>query len=97
MPTPLIFALFIGLAVATTAIRALMAAPRLSVAARIAAALTFAVLAMFCALGFAAAMEPGDYHIIWRLIYGAVFLVCGSAAVRLALARRSRETTQNSD
>ncbi len=97
MPTPLIIALFIGLAIALIAIRALIAAPRLSVPVRIAAALTFTVLALFCAFGFAAAMEPGDDHIIWRLVYGTVFLVCGSAIVRLALARRSPEATQNSD
>ena len=97
MSTPLIIALIVGLAIAATAIRALIAAPRLSIAVRVAAALTFVVLALFCAFGFAAAMGPGDDHIIWRIIYGGVFHACAFAVVRLALARRSTETTQKSE
>ena len=96
MPTPLIIAFLIGLVIVLTAIRALVAAPRLSVAARILAALAFTLLALFCAFGFAAAMEPGDDHLLWRMVYGGVFLACVASVVRLTFARQKSETTEES-
>ena len=94
--SPLIIALLIGAAFVAVAVRAAIGAGRLSVAVRILAALTFAVVAFVSAWGFAAAMEPGADHIIWRVLYGSVFAACLSAVVRLVVAKRKpSETASN--
>jgi len=87
MPIELLIALCIGLVVLIAAILAVVAAPRLGITFRIVAALIFAPWALFCVYGFAASMEPGDFHVVWRVAYAAVFFACVSAIGRLALAK----------
>ena len=36
-------------------------------------------------------MEPGDYHIVWRVGYAVVFLACLFAIGWLVLAKRVNE------
>lgn len=92
MPTPLIVALIIGFALIVWAGRCIILARRLHPAVRIVAALTFAPVALFCLYGFAAAMEPGDYHLVWRVGYAVVFFACLFAMGRLVLAKRVSDT-----
>ncbi len=87
MPTPLIVALIIGCSIVILAGRCIVGARRAGAAKRIFAAVTFAPIALFCLWGFAAAMEPGDFHIVWRVLYAVVFLACLSAIVWLMLAK----------
>ena len=87
MPNELFIVLPVGLAILVAAFCAALTAPRLGVAVRALAALVFAPLALFCVYGFAASMEPGDYHFIWRMVYPALFLACSSAVMRLVFAK----------
>ena len=88
MPNELLVGLLIGLGIVVAAIVAVVVASRLGTLIRIIAALPFAFLACFCLFGFAASFEPGDYHIIWRVLYAVVFLACMLALGRLALVKR---------
>lgn len=73
------------------AVRCVIVAQRLQPAVRTVAALVFAPVALFCMYGFAASMEPGDYHIVWRVAYAIIFLACLSAIGRLVLARQPKK------
>jgi len=96
MPSELLIALCIGLVILVAAIRAVVVAPRLGITFRIVAALVFAPWALFCVYGFAASMEPGDFHVVWRVAYAAVFFACVSAIGRFALAKpQQRNDDQN--
>ena len=86
MPSQLLIPLLIGPLIAVSAAIAVAAAPRLPVVARILAGLVLAPIALFCVFGFVAAMEPGDYHVVWQVGYIALFLLCTLAITRLALA-----------
>lgn len=91
VPQPLATALIaalVGTAISVAAIAAACRAPRINWAARVTAIVTFTPVALFCVWGFAAAMEPGDYHAFWRVVYGAVFLSCLPAIGRLAFTKR---------
>ena len=91
MPTPLIVALIIGFAIIAFAIRCVIGTRQSNPAKRILAAVIFVPIALFCLWGFAAAMEPGDYHIVWRVGYGVVFLMCLFTIGCLVFAKRSKE------
>lgn len=91
MPTPLIVAVIVGLVIMIWAGRCIIVARRLHPATRIVAALIFAPIALFCLWGFAAAMEPGDYHIAWRVGYVVVFVACLFATGWLVLAKPKSE------
>ncbi len=91
MPTPLIIMSIIGLAIIAWAVSCIIAVPRTHLAMRIVAALSFVPISLFCLWGFAAAMEPGDYHIVWRVGYGVVFLACLIAIGRVLLAKQVSE------
>jgi len=77
----------VGFVAVLSAGAAAVFAPRLWVAIRYLAALVFALLALFCVWGFAASFEPGDYHDVWRVVYGVAFLACLVSLVRLVFAK----------
>ena len=87
MPIELFVASLVGLVILVTAIVAVISAPRLGIAARFLAALIFAPLALFCMWGFAAAMEPGDFHILWRVLYVTIFVASLAAIGRLVFTK----------
>ena len=86
MPTSLIVALCIAALIMIWAVRCIWIARRAGLAARMTSAVALAPVALFCLYGFAAAMEPGDYHVVWRVGYGTLFLTCLGAIVWLLLA-----------
>ena len=92
MPTPFMFLLLIGFAIVIAASVCVVMARRLHTAIRIVAALAFAPVALFCMFGFAASMEPGDNHVVWRVVYLVVFLACLLAIGRLVLAKPLKGT-----
>jgi len=87
MPTSLIVPLTIAVILLIATIACVMMAPRLPKAVRIAVALVLVLLGLFCALGFVAAGEPGDYHAVWRVGYAVLFVSCVVAIGRLAVVR----------
>jgi hypothetical protein len=99
MPTTLIVTLIVGILLAIAASVCVVMAPRLPMAIRIVAGFLFVLLGLFCVFGFAAAMEPGDYHVVWRVGYAVLFLACLLAIGRLALAKNttwsSNQATQD--
>ncbi len=76
MPTSLIVALIVGMAIVTSAVISMIATRRSNATTRRFVAVFFAPIALFCLYGFVAAGEPGDYHIVWRVGYGFVFISC---------------------
>jgi len=94
MPTTLIITLLVGILLFFAASACVVMAPRFPMVIRIVAGLLFILLGLFCVFGFAAAMEPGDYHVAWRVGYAVLFLACLLAIGRLALANN---TTRSSD
>jgi hypothetical protein len=90
MPTELLIAVIIASAILLAAGTSIVMVARLGLAIRIVAALAFVPLALISAWGFAAAMEPGDFHVVWRVLYAAVFVACLGAIGRLAFARSDR-------
>ena len=84
MPTGLFIGLPIAVAVVLATIAAVVMAPRLGVPLRILAVLAILPIAGFSVFGFAASFEPGDSHVIWRVMYTVVFLGCLSAIARLS-------------
>ena len=91
MPDHLLIPLLIAAVIAVLAAIGVVAAPRLSVVARILVGIVLAPIALFCVFGFLAAMEPGNYHVFWRAGYIALFLLCVLAIARLALAPLSQQ------
>ena len=95
MPNELLVPLAIGLVIVVAATAVVVMASRLGTLIRIVAALPFFALACFCLFGFAASFEPGDNHVIWRVLYAVVFLACISALGRLVLVKRQKsDSTQ---
>jgi peptidoglycan/LPS O-acetylase OafA/YrhL len=88
MPPALIYSLMLGTVALLLALVAVLRAERLTSPVRFMASLVFAPLACFCVFGFGAAFEPGDYHVVWRLVYAVTFLACVAALVRLGVAGR---------
>lgn len=88
MPVELLVALLIGFVLVTALTTIVVMASRLGVVIRIIAGLAIMPLAGFCLFGFAASFEPGDFHVVWRVIYAVVFLVCLAALGRLVFAKR---------
>lgn len=87
MPTASILPLLMGVVLIIAAVACAVLAPRLPTVMRIAAAIIFLPLALFCVYGFAAAMEPGDDHIVWRIGYPVLFAACLTAIGRLVLTK----------
>ena len=87
MSTPLLVVSLIGLLIIAAAVRCWILAPHLSLIRRLVSAIPFVVLGLFSVYGFAAAMEPGDGHMYWRVLYASVFLACVLAIARLVLAK----------
>lgn len=85
-----IIPLLIGLVILGAAIGCALSAPRLHLVVRILVALIFAFLGMCCLWGFAAAMEPGDGHLVWRVGYVVLLVACLVAMGRLILAKPHR-------
>ncbi|MCH7751942.1 MAG: hypothetical protein IH898_07295 [Planctomycetes bacterium] len=90
MSIELLVVLSIGLVIVVAATAVVVMASRLGTLIRIIAALAFVPLACFCLFGFAASFEPGDYHVIWRVLYAVVFLACIAALGRLVLVKRQK-------
>ncbi len=88
MPTELIVPFIIGLFIALSACACAVKAPRLPMPIRIVSAALFVLLGIFCVFGFAAAREPGDYHVVWQIGYAIIFLACLPAVGRLVLAAK---------
>ena len=88
MPRELLFGLPIGLIIVISAFAAVVAAPRLGVPIRILALLLLLPVACFCVFGFAASFEPGDFHVVWRVLYAVVFLACLAGSARLVFVKR---------
>ena len=44
----------------------------------------------FCLFGFAASFEPGRYHWVWRIGYGAVILCCFVGLILVCLPRHRK-------
>ena len=88
MPGEVLFSLPIGLIIVIAVVAAVVAAPRLDVSIRVFALLSLLPVACFCVFGFAASFEPGDFHVVWRVLYAVVFLVCLAGAVRLVFVKR---------
>ena len=91
MPTELIVPLVIGLIIVLSACACAVKAPRLPMPIRIVSVVVLIPVGLFCAFGFAAASEPGDYHHVWQIGYAIVFLACVSAIGRLALAGKAKK------
>jgi hypothetical protein len=87
MPKALIVASLVGTLIVISAVAAVIKAPRLGKVVRFVAALPFAPIGIICLYGFAAAMEPGDFHVIWRILYAAVFFACLGAIGRLLFSK----------
>lgn len=85
MTTALIVPLIIGCAVVLAAVLCVVKARQFPIAIRILAGLFFALFGLFCAFGFAAALEPGDDRLIWQVGYALTFLACLFAIGRLFL------------
>ena len=92
MPNLLFIPLIFGFTILVAASVCVVMARRLNTAIRIVAALAFAPVALFCMFGFAASMEPGDNHVVWRVVYLVVFLACLLAIGRLVLAKPLKGT-----
>lgn len=94
MPTALLIALPVALGFIVFACACAWMAPKMHMALRVAGALMFVPVALFCLYGFAASMEPGDFHIVWRI--GYVLMLLGSLAAmgRLAFARRIQKPSE---
>ena len=69
-------------------------ASRLGTLIRFLAALVFVLLACFRLFGFAATFKPGDYHVVWRVLYAVVFLACLATLFRLAFVKRQYVDTE---
>lgn len=95
MPTPLIVALIIGIGIIAFAACCVIGARHSDLPKRILAAVTFVPIALFCLWGFAAAMEPGDYHIVWRIGYGVVFLTCLFTIGWLVFGKRPQQDAEH--
>lgn len=95
MPPELLIALLIAVIVISGAIAAVAAAPRLRWPARILALLLFLPVTLFSVFGFVASFEPGDYHIIWRILYATVFISCVAGAGRIVTARRPSDDARD--
>ena len=98
MPTTLIVPLLVAIILVIAASACVVMAPRFPTAMRIVAALLFVPLGLFSVFGFAAAMEPGDYHVVWCVGYSVLFLACLLAIGRLAFAKgATRSSDQTSE
>lgn len=91
MSTGSIVMLVVGLAVIAWAWRCIASARSLHPGTRVVAACTFIPIALACMWGFAAAMEPGDYHVVWRVGYAVVFVISVFTAGWLVLIKRAPE------
>jgi hypothetical protein len=88
MPTELLIALPIGIGFLVFAGVCMFMAPHLHMTLRIVGAFAFVAVALFSMYGFAAAMEPGDFHKFWRIGYALTFLGSLASIGRLLFARR---------
>jgi len=88
MPRELLFGLPIALILVIAVGATIVAAPRLGPLIRILALMLLLPVAFFCAFGFAASFEPGDFHVVWRVLYAVVFLASLAGAARLAFVKR---------
>lgn len=95
MPIPLFVASIIGIAVIAFAVRCVISARRSSLAKRSIAALVFVAIGLFCAWGFVAAAEPGEFHFAWRVGYGVVFVTCLFTTGWLIFAKRLTDDTNH--
>ncbi len=95
MPTGLLIGslimLAVGLVLLVGGIATIIKAPQMGAGIRLCAMLMFVPAVLFCPWGFAAAMEPGDYHILWRIGYVLVFLSSLAAIGRLVFSKREQQ------
>jgi hypothetical protein len=96
MPTTWILPLLIGVVLMIAAVACTVMAPRLATVIRLAAAIVFLPLALFCVYGFVAAAEPGNYHIVWRIGYPVLFVACLAAVGRLVFTKSARPSSPDS-
>ena len=95
MPYSLLVALVIGAVVIAVAVRCVLSARQAGPAQRILTAVIAVSVGLFCLFGFLAAREPGDYRIVWQIVYGLAFLVCMAATVFVFLARQSNSDAEH--
>ena len=88
MPAALIYSLLLGTVAVLLAVVSVFRAEKLTTPVRLMVAMVLAPLACFCVFGFGAAFEPGEFHIVWRWLYGTTFITCLAALWRLNRARR---------